>query len=274
MRASTQKLTTAAVCTAVAVVMCAASAYLPLSIMPLYLAAFCIFLACKRGNVYYGLLCAVATVGIMFAMSGLSVKWLFLAIMFVPYGIITNFIHRYTYLKVKSGIIRGVLMAVFFNVTFGIVYLIASRVLFVGIADDANISYWSSWLGGYWVLAIVATLVLLPLDFVFSTLSIVVLKRIPMPSARHSDSSVVAQNRNKPSANSSTSANRRFDIFGYEIYNDGAPNLQDGGEQQAIVEAPSNKETDSEEAQSTKEQDAPSDNQEQTDSTDKRGDAK
>lgn len=256
--------------------MCAASAYLPLSIMPLYVAAFCIFLACKRGSIYYGLLCAAATVGIMFAMSGLSVKWLFLAIMFVPYGIITYFIHRYTYLKVKSGIVRGVLMAVFFNVTFGIVYLIASRVLFVGIASDANITYWSSWLGGYWVLAIVATLVLLPLDFVFSTLSIVVLKRIPMPNVRRSNNPADAQNRNTPSSvDSSTSTNRRFDIFGYEIYDDAEQNSQASGEQQPIAQSPPNSESVNAQSESTTEKvDAQSPPDDEEDSADKSGDAK
>lgn len=182
MRASTQKLTTAAVCTALAVIMCAMCAYLPLSIMPLYMAAFCIFLAVKRGGVPHGVLCALATVGIMFAMTGLSVKWFFLVFMFAPYGLITPFVHRFNYFKVKSGIVRGLIAAAFFNLTFGFVYLIATRVATVGI--DVPIGEWVGHLGGYWVLALVATVVLVPLDFIFSTLAIVVLKKIPAPVTR------------------------------------------------------------------------------------------
>ena len=182
MRASAKKLTTAAVCTALSVIMCAACAYLPLSFMPLYLAAFCIFLACKRANIWYGLLCAAASVGIMFAMSGLNVKWFLFLMMFAPYGILAHFISRFSYFKVKGALIRAAIVIVFFNLAFGAVYLIATRVLTVGL--DIDIAAYADKLGGYPVLALVATVVLVPLDFIFYGLSLVVLKRIPMPAER------------------------------------------------------------------------------------------
>ena len=145
--------------------------------MPLYLAAFCIFLACKRGNIVYGVLSALATLGVMFAFVGLTLKWFALLFMFAPYVIIANFIHRFTYFKVKSGLLRGVTVALFFNLTLGCIYLVATRVLTVGL--DIPIGDWVSRLGGYIALAAVATVILVPLDFIFSTLSLVVLKRVP-----------------------------------------------------------------------------------------------
>ena len=145
--------------------------------MPLYLAAFCIFLACKRGNIVYGVLSALATLGVMFAFVGLTIKWFFLLFMFAPYGIIAHFIPRFTYFKVKSGLLRGVTVTLFFNLTLGFIYLVATRVLTVGL--DIPIGDWVGRLGGYVALAAVATVILVPLDFIFSTLSIVVLKRVP-----------------------------------------------------------------------------------------------
>ena len=183
--------------------------------MPLYLAAFCIFLACKRANIVYGSLCAAATVGVMFAFSGLSVKWFLLLVMFAPYGLIASFIHKYNYFKLKSGLIRGLCAVVYFNVTFGIVYLIASRVLTGGLIDsnDIQILAWVNTVGGYAVLALIATAVLVPLDFVFSALSVVVLKRIPAPVDARSKSS----DANAPHTPTAPTQDDRYDIFGYEI---------------------------------------------------------
>lgn len=212
MRAEAKKITTAAVCTALAVIMCAMSAYLPLSIMPLYFAAFCIFLACKRGSLIYGLLAAIATVGIMFAFVGLSVKWFFLLIMFAPYGIITYFIHRFTYFRVKTGVLRGIFAALYFNLTFAAVYLIATRALTSGL--DVPIAEWVEKLGGYYVLAIIGTALLVPLDFIFSSMSLVILKRIPMPNSapRKSKADFYAQKQAE-----GQEENPNVDIFGYEL---------------------------------------------------------
>lgn len=226
MNAATKKLTTAAVCTALAVIMCVLTAYLPLSFMPLYLAAFCIFVACKRGSLLYGMLCALASVGLMFLMTGLSVKWLMFVLMFAPYGIITYFLHRFDYFKVKKALVRAAIAVVFFNATFGIVYLITTRVLTVGI-DGLDITAWADVLGGYPVLALIATVVLLPLDFMFSTMSIVVLKKIPAPVSRAKPPA----SEHTPAPPRSENAERtvRYDIFGYEISDD-APRADDNSE--------------------------------------------
>lgn len=220
MRASTKKLTTAAVCTAIAVIMCACTAYLPFSFMPLYIAAFSIFLACKRGSLVYGILSALASVGIMFAMTGLSVSWFLLLFMFAPYGIMTYFLHKLTYFKLKSGLLRGVIAAAFFNLATGLTYLVAT-----GVVQDIPVTDWVNALGGYWVLAIVATLVLVPLDFIFSALGAVVLKKIPpadrkkpikriekKPSDGESDNAAACD-----SAEEISDGRPRYDIFGYEI---------------------------------------------------------
>ena len=191
-------------CTALAIVFCAMTAYLPLSVMPLYLAAFCIFLACKRGNLVYGILCALATVGVMFAFVGLTVKWFFLLFMFAPYGKLAYFIHRFNYFKLKGGLIRGGISILFFNLTLGFIYLVATRVLAVGL--DIPVTDWVNRLGGYIVLAAIATIILVPLDFIFSTLSLVVLKRIPP----------FTDGKRKRTYDETPNENRGDDIFGYD----------------------------------------------------------
>lgn len=204
--------------------MCAVTVYLPMSIMPLYLAAFCIFLACKRGGVPHGILCAVATVGIMFAMSGLSVKWLFLVIMFAPYGVIASFVHRFDYFKPKRAVLRALLAAVYFNIALGVIYLIATRVLTAGI--DVNFDKWTGMVGGYAVVAVIATAILLPLDFIFSTLSIFVLKRLPAdrekkpPVSPPSDDVAATAADERNAAADKPDDGKKYDIFGYEIKDD------------------------------------------------------
>ncbi len=239
MRAQTAKLTTAAVCTALAVIMCVFTAYLPFSFMPLYLAAFCIFLACKRGSLLYGSLCALATIGVMFALTGLSVSWFLLVLMFAPYGILAFFMHRYTYFRVKSGILRGVVMAAYFNLTLFFVYLVATRIITLSL--DIPVLDWIDKLGGYWVLALVGTAVLVPLDFILSAMSIVVLKRLPAPSDKSTrvkrdekenaatDGSDKEQNDNPlglPDVDGEKKEQeKKYDIFGYEIKDDDKKDL-------------------------------------------------
>ena len=213
MRAATKKLTTAAVCTALAVIMCVMTAYLPLSFMPLYLAAFCIFLAAKRGSLPYGILCALASIGLMFLMTGLSVKWLLLVIMFAPYGILTYFIDRFNYFKWKKALIRIAIAAVFFNATFACVYLIGTRLITIGVGD-INIGEWVQKVGGYAVLALVATVILMPLDFIFSSLSMVVLKKLPAATVTRR-----SERANSKAVPPVSEAKLEYDdVFGYEIY--------------------------------------------------------
>lgn len=224
MRASTQKLTTAAVCTALAVIMCVFTAYLPLSFMPLYIAAFCIFLACKRGSLTYGLLCAAASIGLMFLMSGLSVKWLAFVVMFAPYGILAYFMHRFTYMKWKSALLRLVITIAYFNATFAALYLITVNVASVGI-EGLNIVEWSARVGGYAVLAVIMTVVLTPLDFILSTMSLVVLKKIPAPVTRRDIGKAAAPPEaiaEEPhvAVDADNPEKKVDDVFGYEIIDD------------------------------------------------------
>lgn len=215
MKVQTKKLTTAAVCTALAVIMCAATAYLPLSFMPLYLAAFCIFLACKRGSIVYGLLCAAASIGLMFLMSGLTVKWLMFVLIFAPYGVLAAFSEKLTYFKWKTALIRAAIAIVFFNLTVGVVYLIATNVLTVGLDIDVNI--WVSKVGGYAVLAVIATAVLVSLDFMFCALSVTVLKKLP---ANLTKSELIKQKKQAEQTPDDKKDRTEYDIFGYEIKHD------------------------------------------------------
>ncbi len=201
--------------------------------MPLYLAAFCIFLACKRGSLPYGILCALATIGVMFALTGLSVSWFMLVLMFAPYGILAYFMHRYTYFHVKSGILRGVVAAAYFNLAIFLVYLVATRIITISL--DIPVLAWIDRLGGYWVLALLGTAVLVPLDFVLSAMSGVVLKRLPAPTAaarvkkeKNADSANGAKEENADNSNPlglpdvgaekhDRTTDKHYDIFGYEI---------------------------------------------------------
>lgn len=218
MRASTKKLTTAAVCTALAVIMCTLTAYLPLSFMPLYLAAFCIFLACKRGSVPYGALCALASIGLMFLMTGLTVKWLTFVVMFAPYGIVTVFLQRFGYFKPKTAVIRAAVAVVYFNATFGVLYAIVVNVMSVGV-DGLDIVAWASKVGGYPVLAAIATVVLLPLDFIFSAMATTVLKKIPAPVTRIKPTEAKEQAREDGTSSGARKEEQKKydDVFGYEI---------------------------------------------------------
>ena len=217
MNTVTRKLTTAAVCTALAVIMCVCTAYLPLSFMPLFVAAFCIFLACKRAGKVYGVLCAIASVGLMFIMTGLSVKWLAFILMFAPYGLITPFLYKLDYFKVRTGVLRGLIALVFFNVTFGVVYVIAVNVMTVGL-DGLNILQWSETLGGYVVLAVIASAVLVPLDFIFSAMSMVVLKKIPAPVVKRPPPTTESEEKSERGAEENEK--KYDDVFGYEIIDD------------------------------------------------------
>lgn len=213
MRAVTKKITTAAVCTALCVILCVATAYAPLSIMPLYLAAFCIFLACKRAGLAYGLLCAAASIGIMFAMTGLSAKWFFFLLMFAPYGIIAYFIDKLTYFKLKRALLRVLIVIVFFNVALGCIYLTVTRISAVGL--DIDIPEWSARLGGYVLLALTGTVLFIPLDLIFNSLAPVVLKRIPAIDQKNK--SRREKSIGAPAAADEDKSDAKYDIFGYEI---------------------------------------------------------
>ena len=103
--------------------------------------------------------------------------------------------------------------AVYFNLTFGIIYAIAVKVTGVGL--DVPVAEWAGKLGGYYVLALIATAVLVPLDVVFTGLSAVLLRYVP----------AIKNKKRRPSASDSgvaaTDGDTRYDIFGYETKRSG-----------------------------------------------------
>ncbi|MDE6294416.1 MAG: hypothetical protein K2L88_07335, partial [Clostridiales bacterium] len=129
-------------------------------------------------------------------------------------GIVTVFLDKLSYFKVKSAIIRAAIAIVFFNVTVGCVYAIAVNVMTIGI--DVNISDWAGMVGGYAVFALIATVVLVPLDFVFATLAVTVLKKIP---ARLTKAEMIKQ-KQEEQKNDEQPKEPEYDIFGYEIRHD------------------------------------------------------
>lgn len=173
MTTSARKITTAAVCTAVAVICCALSAYTPLSFTTLYFASFCIFLCFDRSNVVYGLLCAAATVGLTFIMAGLSVTFFMLILIFVPYGIICAAMKKFNYRHLKKGLIRAVVMLVAINVLLFLTYFTVSRLLL----SDLPLIEWVDKFG-YPIFALIATVIFAPLDVIFTETAPIVIKRI------------------------------------------------------------------------------------------------
>lgn len=180
--------------------------------MPLYIAAFCIFAACKRSGIGYGALCALASAGLMFLMTGLSVKWLLFVVMFAPYGMTAYALDKLSYFKVKTAILRAALAIVFFNVTLGIVYAIVINVASVGM-QGINLTEWSATVGGYAVLAVIATVILVPLDFILYAMSKVVFKRLPGFGERKKPP--VGEDKD---AEAHENTKKVDDVFGYEVF--------------------------------------------------------
>ncbi|MDE7107716.1 MAG: hypothetical protein K2O39_05275, partial [Clostridiales bacterium] len=112
-------------------------------------------------------------------------------------------------------LIRVVIAIAFFNLTVGVVYLIATNVLTVGL--DINIYYWLSKLGGYAVLAVVVTVVLVPQDFMFCALSVTVLKKLP---ANLTKQELIKQKKQAEQNPDGEKEQTEYDIFGYEIKHD------------------------------------------------------
>lgn len=130
-------------------------------------------------------------------------------------------------------------MAAFFNLTIFFVYLVATRV--IAISLDIPVLQWIDRLGGYWVLALIGTAVLVPLDFILSAMSLVVLKRLPAPTSAARSKKIDSHDPAKsekgggndnplglPDADADKTADgkngeqkeKRYDIFGYEIIDD------------------------------------------------------
>lgn len=210
--------------------MCAATAYLPLSFMPLFLAAFCIYAACRRAGIAYGVICAACSIGLMFLMSGLSIKWIAFIMIFAPYGLLCALIDRVSYFgKIKYAVIRFFIVLVYFNLMFGFVYMIATQIASV-VLDGMDVQHWAAMVGGYAVLAVIMSVIMMPLDFIFCGLSVVVLKKIPAIRSKRDKKNVPPPQKNDEVSGDG----KKYDIFGYEILdkdtqsNEPAPPEQSG----------------------------------------------
>lgn len=206
----TKRLTTAAVCTALAVIMCALTVYL--GFMPLCLAAFCIFIACKRSGIVYGVLCAVSSITLMFLISALSIKWLAFTLVFAPYGVLMYYVNNLSYRKPKTAIIRIAIVTLYINVTVGILYALAIGVAYVNAGTF--VEFVKPLSGGYVVFALLATVILLPLDAMFSAMATLVLKKIP---PLRTEKTFDNAQSNTPQDGQSPNDIPNYDIFGYEI---------------------------------------------------------
>lgn len=159
----------------------------------------------------YGVLCAAASIGLMFLMSGLTVKWLMFVLIFAPYGVVCMFLEKLTYFKVRTGVLRAAVVIAYFGITIGIVLLIASNVLTVGM--DISLPAFVDKPGGYILLDVVAVVVLVPLDFIFCVLSDAVLKKIPMRLSKKE----LLEKKQETEQSDDRPKDTQYDIFGYEI---------------------------------------------------------
>ena len=120
------------------------------------------------------------------------------------------FLEKLNYSNVRSGVLRASAVIAYFGITIGIVLLIATNVLTVGI--DISLPEWVNKFGGYILLDFVAMLVLVPLDFIFSVLSVVVLKKIPMRLAKKE-----LLEKKEAEQTDAQSKETQYDVFGYEV---------------------------------------------------------
>lgn len=130
---------------------------------------------------------------------------------------------------------RVIITAVFFNLMLGIVFLIVTNVATIG-AEGMDIAEMSNRVGGYAVFAVIATAVLLPLDFMFSSLSSVVLKKLPPIAVKKPPLSECNEEEGKKideqnGDEADKPREKKYDdVFGYEIVeNDDADGTPIGG---------------------------------------------
>lgn len=173
MNSPARKVAYSAAAAAIATLSAIAAVYLPLSIAPLVLSSFCFYIAfIKCGPVYGGVAVAATLLIAFFAGGGLNVTFVMLAVIFVPYSIAAFFMKKLSYRKPVQALLRVLITAAVINLTFMCVYFIVVYVAMGGIDVIGAMNK----VGGYAVLALIATAIAVITDFLFTQLASLLMK--------------------------------------------------------------------------------------------------
>lgn len=144
---------------------------IPLRISLLMFAALCYYIAFEKSGWIFGCLAIVASLLIAFFSFGISSSFLLTSIVFAPYSILTFGIKKFYYTKPVTAAIRVVIMIVFANIALMLIFFLAKYIAF-DFTEAISI------LHGYFVLAIIVSVLFVIFDFLFNQLSIRLCKLI------------------------------------------------------------------------------------------------
>lgn len=168
-----RKVAYAAAAAAIATLAAIAAAYLPLTVTPYVLCAFCFYVAFLRCGWVYGFLTIAATALItFFAGGGIDSGYIMLLLIFVPYSVAAVLMKKLTYFKLGQALLRILIVAAVINVGLVCTYFTVVNVAMGGVDVLAAMDK----VGGYAVLALIATVIGAATDFLFTQLSALVLK--------------------------------------------------------------------------------------------------
>lgn len=102
------------VCSALAVIFSLAAYYLPSHIAPLGLSALATCFCFRRTGWIGGLICALSTVAITFAVTSISTSFIFYLVIFFPYSVISHLIRALDYSSLRRFFVRMPIMLAFF----------------------------------------------------------------------------------------------------------------------------------------------------------------
>ena len=164
-----KKIAYGAICTALSVVVVIATAFTPVKIVPLIFVSLCLYIAFTRCGVLYGIVTALATVALSFALTGVSLSFVALVALFLPYAVVAFLMKKLTYDKLSHAIVRLVVSALIFALAFVII------VNLVDIVAGTSLTVIMEKIGK--VGAIIALVVIaLPVDFFFLVMANKIIK--------------------------------------------------------------------------------------------------
>lgn len=168
-RDSTRRITYSAVCVALGVVAVLLSQFTSAQVVPLILVSLCVYIAFMRCGAVYGAITAAATVLVAFFVCGISLTFVFLCALFVPYAVAAFLMKRLTYAKTYQAIIRIIITAVLFCVSVILTVYLTDFVVGTRIGDLMDTI-------GKIPTALIITVVTLPVDPFFYFASSKILK--------------------------------------------------------------------------------------------------
>ena len=129
----------------------------------LTIAGVCYYIVFEKAGIVHGFLC-IAVVGAISFLFGVNTAQILNVLLIAPYAVLAYFIRKIKFDKIKTGIIRGVILAVFANLEFMAIYFMASYLIDLPVLDFIET------LGGFYVIAAACvTIVMFLIDIVFNS---------------------------------------------------------------------------------------------------------